>query len=125
MKIAIALTLLASLAFGATLSIAAPTLNKALPDTLYIYGTPNKTYQCEIYMAEFGTEGANYYFAERCSLVATDSKTLPTHAAQPIVAWLFLANQVPPNPPSIGFNCKFVSHQRLPNRRTKTDIDCR
>ena len=112
-------------AIAAGQGIAKPSFTRAQADILYVYGSPNKTYRCSIYIARFSGDGMDYYFAERCILAGTDSMDWPSEPFRQIRAWLFMANQVPPNPPSIGFDCSFVSNDRLTNGRTKTVVDCR
>ena len=123
--IGLILALAVAPAVAAGQGIATPSFTRAQADTLYVYGTPNKTYRCSIYIARFSGDGLDYYFAERCILAGTDSMTWPDAALRPIRTWLFMANQAPPNPPSIGFDCSFVSNESLPMDRTKTVVDCR
>jgi len=118
-------TILALVALVGCGNVFAAGFSRYQPDTLHVYGSPNKTYRCAVYMANFRADGLGFYYAERCVLVKTDTEDHPPSNPNTIRVWLFMANQSPPNPPSIGFDCNFVDSWLLPGRRTETAIDCR
>lgn len=112
----------------ALLALSIPSLAAASgPDNVYVYGTPNKNYQCTVYLAYFETQGNGVLYADRCTETNHDSTNWPQFPAQNVRLSMDFAprkSAVPAQPRIFG-DCQFVAHAQNQDRTTSSVVDCR
>lgn len=97
------------------------------PDAIYVYGTPNRQFQCQVYLAYFNTEVESVLFADHCKETSRDFTNWPHFVPREIYISLDFAPRISawPGQPRILRDCLFVAHAQSVNRTTSTVIDCR
>lgn len=97
------------------------------PDHVYVYGSPNRNFQCEVFIAYFSTEDSSIFYADRCVETGQDWNNWPQFQPQQIRVSMDFAPRKAALPvqPRIAQNCLYVAHALNQDRTTSTVIDCR
>ena len=90
-------------------------------DHVYVYGTPNRSFDCQNSMFYVDTSGNGSIWTEGCSLLSEDTGTWPVFPALEIRVHLERADQRK----HFNATCRFVAHAQNPDGTTSTVVDCR
>lgn len=90
-------------------------------DYVYVYGNPNRSYQCDNYLVYLETEGYSSMTSVGCVLTGIDSQWWPVFPPMPIS--IYLDDVLEPSP--LQTVCQFVAYANPISPSTSTVIDCR
>lgn len=91
------------------------------PHHVYVYGAPNRSYECPPMRFYIGSDGHGYLFASRCVQLSVDWEWWPDF---PLLDLHMELATVKHSAPIVG-DCSFVGHALAGNGTSSTVIDCR
>ena len=94
-------------------------------DFIYVYGSPNRGYECDTYLGYFDTEGYSVLYADKCRQIGSDTHTWPVFPPEEIYISLDFPYGSRTSPQRIVRTCQFVAHAQNAGGETSTVVDCR